>query len=595
MQSLRRIAAVVFCTALAWTKPAVSQPTGHDNDTTAHQPNIILLFVDDLGWNDLGYRNPKFETPHIDRLAGESLDFQRAYIASPTCSPSRATLLTGKHPARLKIVRHIPTGKSHGFDEFGRTEKEFNQYDGDPAKFPCRNWLPLEHTTYAEALGRLGYYNFFAGKWHLGHEPYHPIHQGFDEQFGTTNFGHPKSYNAPFFRNTDVLADVQEGHLTNVLTDESVRFIEEYDREKPFMLSLWYYGVHRPPVGRQDLVRHFQEKGYDESDAIYAAQVKAIDESVGRIRESLVKKGIDKETILVFLSDQGSWYQNLPLRGSKRVDTLCEGGARVPFLFHWPGMTGADRRSDSLVQSTDLFPTLVEIAGGDAGSYADLDGVSLLPLVLGTQTTLKRDAPLIGYRAYQDLYASVREGNWNLLAYRSGKVGLFDVIEDVGEQQDVAEQYPDVVRELTQKLIAWENEMNVQEYSGVQDSDPNFQHLFSAKLVLRRIEQVDPTPEQLDHFNRLSRTFKADVLALRESAGITKDTIKIRDKAYRSVSKTGLKGDAFWLKLQQEAGITDEQRVAFRKTKDRSNRFKADARALLTPEQRANLPKNKKP
>ncbi len=441
---------------------------------SADQPNIVLLFVDDLGWNDLGYRNAKFETPNIDQLAAHSLDFQRAYIASPTCSPSRATLLTGKHPARLQIVRHIPTSTKadqDDFDEFGRTDKEFHLLDGDPAKFPSRNWLPLEHTTYAEALKELGYYNGFVGKWHLGHEPYHPIHQGFDEQFGTTNFGHPKSYNAPFFVNTDVLSDVAEGHLTDVLTQQSVDFIQQYDRDQPFMLSVWYYGVHRPPVGRADLVQYFEDKGYAKSDAIYAAQVKAVDESVGKIRDAIAAKGIDKETVVVFLSDQGSWYPNSPLRGTKRVDTLCEGGARVPFMIRLPGSVKENRKCPAPVQSTDLFPTLIEIAGGDPANYADLDGVSLLPVVESRSRNVVRDAPLFGYRAYQDLYLSVREGNWNMLVYRSGKISLYDVVKDVSEQSDVAGDFPDVVSDLKTKLIAWEESMGVRQYSGVKDTE----------------------------------------------------------------------------------------------------------------------------
>jgi hypothetical protein len=225
------------------------------------QPNIVLFFVDDLGWSDLGYRNPVFESPNIDALAKEGLNFEQAYIASPTCSPSRATLLTGKHPARLKLVRHIPNNIEHGFDKFGRTDKEFNLWETDPAQFPCVNWLALEHTTYAEALKELGYYNLFVGKWHLGHEDYHPIHQGFDRQIGTSNAGHPRSYYPPYFKNSDVLANEEDRYLTDKLTDETVKFIEQYNKAQPFMLSFWYYSVHGPHIGRKDLVKHFEGKG----------------------------------------------------------------------------------------------------------------------------------------------------------------------------------------------------------------------------------------------------------------------------------------------------------------------------------------------
>lgn len=581
-------AILILSIAFSRTAPAICGEKNADV-TPAAQPNIVLLFVDDLGWNDLGYRNARFETPHIDQLRAESLDFQRAYVASPTCSPSRATLITGKHPARLQIVRHIPTNRQNGFDEFGRSNQEFNHWEGDPAQFPCRNWLPLEHTTYAEALKELGYKNHFVGKWHLGHEPFHPVHQGFDSQYGTTNFGHPKSYKAPFFKNSDVLKEVKEGHLTRVLTDASIRLIDQADRKQPFMLSLWYYGVHRPPIARADLLKHFLGEGYEEADAIYAAQVKAVDESVGRIRDAIAAKGIAGNTVIVFSSDQGSLYSNAPLRGSKRVDTLCEGGARVPLLFHWPGVTEQNSRTDVPVQSTDLFPTFVDIAGGNSDSYKNLDGVSLMPVIRGTTQTLERTLPIIGYRAYEDQYASVRKDAWNLLAYRSGKRSLYNVVSDISEEMDVSDSHPEIVRKLTESLIAWEKDTNVFQYSGLQKFDPDFKHLFGATLLLRKLKQVDPTQEQLVEFDRLSRAFKADVMALRKSAGIDKGLIRVRDKAYKSLLQTELTGDALWLKLQQQTGISDEQREAFQKTKETSDLFKASVRKLLTDKQRAEM------
>ena len=433
----------------------------------AEPPNIVLLFVDDMGWSDMGYRNSEFESPNLDKLAKESLDFQQAYIACPTCSPSRATLVTGKHPARLSLVRHIPTGPKHpDFDRFGRTDAEFNLWKTDPAQFPCRNWLPLEHTTYAEALGKLGYYNLFVGKWHLGHEPFHPIHQGFDRQIGTSNWGHPGSYHSPYFKNSDLFSGEKERYLTDKLTDETVQFIQQYDLSRPFMISLWYYTVHGPHQGRDDLVKHFESKGLTGKRAHYAAMVKSLDESIGRIRDSLSKKGIDKETIVIFLSDQGSYFDNPPFHGGKRVDTLYEGGARVPFMFYWPGVTEAGAKNQSIVQSTDLFPTLVEIAGGDASQFQELDGVSLVSTIRDN-SNLDRGKPVFGYRAYEDLYASVRSGDWKLLAYRSGMLKLYNVAEDIEERNDLASSHAAKVRELAEQLRAWEKSMGVEKFSGL--------------------------------------------------------------------------------------------------------------------------------
>lgn len=433
----------------------------------SNSPNIVLFFVDDLGWSDVGYRSSVYETPNVDQLSKEGLNFEQAYIASPTCSPSRGTLLTGKHPVRLELVRHIPTSTRYGFDKFGRTNEKYHLLKNDPAQFPCVNWLPLEHTSYAEALKELGYYNFFVGKWHLGHEEYHPIHQGFDQQVGVTNFGHPKSYNAPFFKNTDVLADEKERYLTDKLTDESVEFIKNYDRENPFMLSFWYYSVHAPHHGRKDLVEHFEKKGLTGRKLHYAAMIKAMDESVGRVRKAIQDKGIEKETIIIFLSDQGSYFDNPPFRGGKKLETLYEGGSKVPFIFHWPGVTKAGAKNKSVVQSTDLFPTLVEIAGGDSSKHKNLDGSSLLETIKHN-SQLNRGKPVFGYRAYQDLYASVRDGDWKLLAYRSGTTKLYNIAKDWTEQNEISEANPEKTKELIKKLADWEKSMGVAKYSGVQ-------------------------------------------------------------------------------------------------------------------------------
>jgi arylsulfatase A-like enzyme len=447
-----------------WANAALAEQPRTANTS---KPNIVLLFVDDLGWSDLGYRNPAFESPNIDALARDGLDFEQAYIASPTCSPSRGTLLTGKHPARLRLVRHIPHKSESGFDQFGRTDEPLNLWETDPAQFPCVNWLALEHTTYAEVLKELGYYNLFVGKWHLGHEPYHPIHQGFDRQIGTTNWGHPRSYHPPYFKNSDVMADETDRYLTDRLTDEAVEFIEGYGRDQPFMLSFWYYGVHGPHQGRKDLVEHFEAKGLAGRYAHYVAMVKAVDESVGRIRRAIEEKSIEKDTLIIFLSDQGGYFDNSPFHGGKRIDTLYEGGARVPLIAYWPGVTQRGAKNDSVVQSTDLFPTLVEIAGGDPAMHEDLDGVSLLPTIM-ENSRLERGEPIFGYRAYEDLYASVRQGDWKLLAYRSGTVKLYNIAKDRQEKNDLAESQPARAKEMLEELVDWEEEMAVEEYSGVQ-------------------------------------------------------------------------------------------------------------------------------
>lgn len=421
----------------------------------ADRPNIVLLFVDDLGWSDLGYRNPAVvETPQIDALARESVDFLQCYIPTPTCSPSRAALLTGKHPARLQFFRHIE----------GTPPEPFNHWRNDPAQVPSRNWLPLEEVTYAEALGELGYHNVLVGKWHLGDEKFHPTRQGFHRQIGTTNQGHPHSFYPDYFRSSDVLQDARDEYLTDRLTDEAVNFIETHDPGRPFMLSFWYYAVHSPHIGRKDHVRHFQARGFSGAYAEYLGMIKAVDDSVGRIRAALQRRGIAENTIIILLSDQGGAFENRPLRGGKMRDTLYEGGARVPFLFHWPGVAPAGPNR-SIVHSPDLFPTLLEIAGGDPASHPGVDGVSLLP-VIRSGGVLERGRPIFGYRAYEDLYASVREGDWKLLGFRSGKLELYNLAEDEGETTDLSARHPGHVARLKAMLVGWEREMNLTAYSG---------------------------------------------------------------------------------------------------------------------------------
>ena len=233
------------------------------------------------------------------------------------------------------------------------------------------------------------------------------------------------------------------------------------------MLSMWYYGIHSPLQGRKDLYEHYKQKGLSDKEAHHAALVGGVDESIGRIRQALSDKNIDKNTIVIFLSDQGGLLDNAPLQGGKKIDTLFEGGARVPFIVSWPGVTQAGKTNDSVVQSTDLFPTLIEISGGNVEKYQNLDGISLVETIKNN-SKLTRTEPIYGYRAYEDLYASVREGDWKLLAYRSGKLKLFNIENDMSEKLDLATENPIIVTKLKAKLVNWEKEMEVEQYSGVQ-------------------------------------------------------------------------------------------------------------------------------
>ena len=368
------------------------------------------------------------------------------------------------------MVRHVndnPKNTELIFDNQGRNSHHL--LTTDPAQFPSKQWVDLEHVTYAEALKQQGYYNLFLGKWHIGSKEFHPIHQGFDRQIGTTDHGAPSDYYPDYFKDEGVFEDETDKYLTDKLTDELVGFIEEWDKSQPFMASLWFYNVHTPNIGRKDLIPLFKNReGLQDGKRVdYAAQVMAMDESVGRVRAALKAKGIDENTVILFTSDQGSLYEWAPFRGGKRIDQLFEGGARVPFIVSWPGVTKGGTENNSVVQTTDIFPTLVEIAGGNPADYQDLDGVSLLSTIQDN-SILDRGEPIYGYRAYEDLYISVREGNWKLLGYRSGNLELYNVVKDREEQKNLAEKQPDRVQRMLKKLKAFEVEMDVEQYSGFQ-------------------------------------------------------------------------------------------------------------------------------
>lgn len=421
--------------------------------TAQDKPNIVLLFVDDYGYMDIGHRNETFKTPNLDQLKKDGLDFTRAYIPTPTCSPSRLSLLTGKESVRLQMVRHIHLDPK-------KPDAKFSLWPKDPVQMPSLNYLPLKEVTYAEKLKDLGYYNYFVGKWHLGHVGRYPIDQGFDAEFGVTDNGHPKSYYYPFFKGGDprgFMKNYKKGdYLTNVLTDGAIDFIKNYNKPSPFMLSFWYYSVHGPSVGRKDLLKKYQEAGLKGKYAHHAAMVEAMDESVGRVRKAINDKGIADNTIIIVLSDQGGAYTNAPLRGGKKGgDTLGEGGAKVPFMIYYPGLTKANTVCGTPVQSIDVFPTLVEIASGKKECNKNINGVSLMPLIKG-ETIKKRN--LYFFRSYEDQYASVVSGDWKLIKYHSGKYQLYNVVKDISEANNLVDVELAIAEKMKKDLLKWEKE-----------------------------------------------------------------------------------------------------------------------------------------
>ncbi len=422
------------------------------------QPNFVVLFVDDLGWADLGYQNPKFDTPNINQLKNDGIYYSHAYVSTATSSPSRASLLTGKEALRCGFVRHI-----YDVEDPSAPRPEFQTFERDPGNMKSRAWLPLEEVTYAERLKELGYYNMFVGKWHLGHEPYYPTEQGFDAMYGTCEHGHPWNYYAPFFKTENPFPNAQKGedYLTNMLTDGAVDFVENYDKEQPFLLNLWYYGVHGPQYGRRDLVAKYKARGMNTKDATNAAMVEAIDESIGRIRVALDKMGMADNTVIIFSSDQGGAFSNAPLSGGKMGgNTLGDGGSRVPMIIYNPMATSTGRSYYKAVQTLDIYPTMVELASGKKCKDKQIQGVSLAPTFDGKEL---KDRDLFLHRSYEDQNSAIVRGDFKLIKYRSGKVELFDLKNDIGENTNLSNLHPNLCAEMLKALNSWQEEATPKE------------------------------------------------------------------------------------------------------------------------------------
>lgn len=422
------------------------------------KPNVVLFFVDDLGWADLGYRNTKFHTPNIDQLRKDGMEFNRAYVTTPTCSPSRASILTGKESIRMGMPRHIDDGNGIDFDDKGNSINDYSLWPKDPVQMPSINMLPLKEITYAERLKELGYYNFFLGKWHLGDSRYYPSKQGFDEEYGVCNAGHPKSYYPPFFKDFNPLSSFDNSglYLETVLANKALDFIANYKKDQPFMLSYFHYDVHGPQIGRKDWVEQYKKEGLTGKDAEYGGMISAVDESIGNVRKALIEKGIADNTIIIFTSDQGGFFSNAPLSGGKTGgNTLGEGGARVPFLIYYPGVTKANTVSDIPIQTLDVFPTLVDIASGKGCSDKQVNGKSLLPIIKGEKF---KERNLYFFRSYEDQYAAIMNGDWKLIKYHSGLYHLFNIKNDISEQKDLIAIELKQAEKMKKELAKWEKE-----------------------------------------------------------------------------------------------------------------------------------------
>lgn len=425
------------------------------------QPNIVFILADDLGYADVGFRNEKagVTTPNIDRLASQGMEFTNAYAASPVCSPTRASILTGKYPSSLHLTCHVPgMGMERYVTKLSKGRKLME------AVFIDR--LPLEEVTFAEVLKEQGYRTAFMGKWHLSGEGsaktadgivdprFHPNHQGFDVNVAGCAYGQPASYFSPYKNGT--LSDGPEGeYLTDRIGAEACQFMEQ-NKDKPFLLYLSTYTVHTPLQAPQEVID--KNKGNK-----YLAMIDKLDENVGKVLDKIKSLGLEENTLVVFYSDNGGLKTNPPLRSHK--GSVYEGGIRVPLVFRFPGKIPANTKNEVAVTSPDLFPTLLEAVGISPKSHKDLEGESLWPLL--TQKEAEMDRAIYWHFPHhrtieQSMSAAIREGDWKLIReFESGAISLFNLREDIGETINLKDKYPKKAKAMYSKLKKWQRKTRV--------------------------------------------------------------------------------------------------------------------------------------
>jgi arylsulfatase A len=423
------------------------------------KPNFIFILTDDMGWTGVGcFGSPFYETPNIDRMAKEGMRFTQGYAAAPLCSPTRASFVTGKYPARLHVTDYIP---------------------GEP--FPHAKMLPPEWTkrlpegenTIAERLKSAGYATACIGKWHLGKEEARPEHYGFDVSVASIGKGSPAGYFSPY--KNPYLKDGPKGEfLTDRLTDEAVKWIET-NKEKPFFLYMPHFAVHTPVQSKPEVAEKYRKKFADHpnplhTNAIYAALTESVDDSVGRILAKLRELNLDENTMIIFMADNGGsirYTSNSPLRSGKASN--YEGGVRVPLIVRWPGVIKASTTCETPVITPDFYPTLLELAGVADDPKHVCDGESLVPLLRQTGT-LKRQEIYWHYPHYNNgnggnaaPFTAVRQGDFKLLQFHEdGRFELYNLKEDIGETKNIAQQNREKVKSLNTKMELWRKSVKAQ-------------------------------------------------------------------------------------------------------------------------------------
>ena len=475
VQPLNTKAMLKAATVVLWGLVAVVSLNAGNHAISADNrklPNVVVILIDDMGYTDLGcYGSKFFETPNIDRLAREGMRFTDGYAACPVCSPTRASIIAGKFPARLNLTDWLP----------GRADRPSQML----LRPKIQQALPLEEFTLAEALAAVGYKCGAVGKWHLGERGFLPEDQGFHRNVGGTEKGSPPG---GYFKFKTPSLELDEGqYLTDELHKAADLFIKQHVDE-PFFLYLSHYAVHIPLQAKAELTEHYRQKLLSaeqtrptHTNPIYAAMIHSVDQGVGRLLDTLDRLKLSDNTIIFFTSDNGGLSvpegpntpatSNSPLKTGKGY--LYEGGIREPFIVRFPGTVPAGTTCQTPVVSMDIYPTVMELAG--VQTHQQLDGVSLVPLLKQTGTP-ERQALYWHYPHYSNQGGkpggAVRMGDYKLIEfYEDNHLELYNLRTDVGENQNLADAQPDRTRSLHAQLATWRNAVKAQ----MMTPNPNYQ------------------------------------------------------------------------------------------------------------------------
>ena len=429
------------------------------------KPNVILLLVDDLGWRDVGFMGSKyFETPNLDKLSSRGMIFTSAYAACAVSSPTRASIITGRYPARVGITDWIRARFQSGTNGIHAPEP-FEENPDRNLRTPSNPyWMELSEITIAEILKQSGYFTCHIGKWHLGTDNYYPEKQGYDLNIGGCDMGQPVNYFDPYTNEKGVgfpnLKSRKEGeYLVDRLADELKTVVTDH-KDKPFFISMCYYAVHTPLMGRQKIIDKYKAKSAvdGQKNPVYASMVESMDQAVGTLISTLKENKLFDNTIIVFMSDNGGLLgstDNTPLRSGKGYP--YEGGIRIPMFYYWKGHIKPGSSCDLPVSTVDFLPTICSLTNSPLPETI-LDGRDISPVFRGEKPG---HVPLFWHFPHYRVkdvvpYSIIRDGDWKLIKrYEGNEYELFNLKDDEGEKRDLSGEYPGKVKELNDRLLDW--------------------------------------------------------------------------------------------------------------------------------------------